>query len=142
MAAGIDVKSGGHVSQKDNQQRLVFACTYTLSAATMHHGEENYMHTSGSIAPSNQLAPSGTRCIFIITNKAKHNSMGNLEYIAVAPHVDPMMDQSFWHGLLWLHLLLVAGFEFPDFGNWKELFLLPTYPTPRAFKHFSRQQYR
>jgi hypothetical protein len=68
--------------------------------------------------------------------------MGHLEYIAMAPHANPMLDQSFWHGLLWLHLIMVANVDFPDFCDWKKLFLLPTYPTSRDGKHYSRQQYR
>jgi hypothetical protein len=60
----------------------------------------------------------------------------------MAPHVDPLMDQSFWHGLLWLFLMLVNNFLFPNYTDWQTLFQLPTYPTNRGFLHFTRQQYQ
>jgi hypothetical protein len=42
MAAGIGIRANGHVSKKDNQQCLVFGCTFTGLSATMRRGEESY----------------------------------------------------------------------------------------------------
>jgi hypothetical protein len=110
----------------------------------LRRGEDSYSQNlyQRFVRNIKSIGPNGTKCTFLVTNKAKHNTMGRIEYIAMAPHKNPIMDQSFWHGLLWLHLLLVANAPFPDFSDWKKLFLLPTYPTSHAGKHFSRQQYR
>jgi hypothetical protein len=105
MAAGISMPNCGKVITKDRLSRLVFACTY-VSAATMRRGEDCYNqklfqrfdHTMKTIGPAGMI------CTYLVCNKAKHNSMGRLEYLAMAPHVDPLMDQSIWHGLLWLFL--------------------------------------
>jgi hypothetical protein len=60
------------------------------------------------------IGPAGMTCTILVCNKAKHNTMGRLEYVATAPHVDPLMDQSFWHGLLWHCLIMVGGFQYSD----------------------------
>jgi hypothetical protein len=101
MATGINVLNSGKVMNKDRLIRLVFACTYTVYVETMRRGEESYSqklfphfdHTMKTIGPA------GIRCTNLVCNKAKHNTMGQLEYISMASHVNPLMDQSFWHGL-------------------------------------------
>jgi hypothetical protein len=120
---------------------LVFACTYTVSTATMRRGEDCYNQKLFQRFDHivKYIGPAGMRCTYLVCNKAKHNTMGWIEYIAMAPHVDPLMDQSFWHGLLWLCLMLVNSFVFPDFSD---MFQLPTYPTNWGFSHFTQQQYR
>jgi hypothetical protein len=40
MAAGINMPDRGKVITKVRLSRLVFACTYTVSAATMRRGED------------------------------------------------------------------------------------------------------
>jgi hypothetical protein len=80
-------------------------------------------------------------CLFLVINQGKANKMGRIEYLAAAPQVDPMMSSSFWHGLLWLYLLLVENFQFPDFENWDKIFDIPTYPSARNHKQISRNDY-
>jgi hypothetical protein len=140
MAAGLHMCHSGKVVKTRQLSRLVFACTYTLSAATMRRGEECYSQKLFRCFTQTiqTIGPAGMNCTFLVCNKAKHNTKGRL---AIAPHVDPLMDQSFWHGLLWLYLIMVAGFRFPDFADWQTLFKLPTYPTPWTFTHYSCQQY-
>jgi hypothetical protein len=144
MAARIKMPDRGKVITKDRLSRLVFACTYTVSAATMRRGEDCYNQKifQRFERTMKTIGPAGMICTFLVCNKAKHNTMGRLEYLAMAPHVDPLMDQSFWHGLLWLFLMLVNNFLFPDFTDWQTLFQLPTYPTNQGFSHFTQQQYR
>jgi hypothetical protein len=44
MAAGLHLRHSGKVAKTRQLSRIVFACTYTLSAATMRRGEERYSH--------------------------------------------------------------------------------------------------
>jgi hypothetical protein len=41
-----------------------------------------------------------TTASVIVTNKAKHNQEGWLEYMTMLPHMDPIRDTAAWHGLL------------------------------------------
>jgi hypothetical protein len=60
MAAGISMPNCGKVITKDRLSRLVFACTYTVSTATMRRGEDCYNqklfqrfdHTMKTIGPA------------------------------------------------------------------------------------------
>jgi hypothetical protein len=112
MAAGLHMRHSGKVAKTRQLSRIVFACTYTLSAATMRRGEECYSQKlfQRFTRTIKTIGPAGMNCTFLVCNKAKHNTMGRIEYVAIAPHVDPLMDQYFWHGLLWLYLIMVAGF--------------------------------
>jgi hypothetical protein len=112
MAAGLHMCHFGKVAKSQQLSRLVFTCMYTLSAATMRRGEECYSQKlfQRFTRIIKTIGPAGMNCTFLVCNKAKHNTMGQLEYAAIAPHVNPLMDQSFWHGLLWLYLIMVAGF--------------------------------
>jgi hypothetical protein len=98
--------------QSGKNQTIVFACTYTLSAATMRRGDECYSQKLNQrfTCVIKSIGPAGMNCTFLVCNKAKHNTISQQEYVAIAPHVDPLMDQFFWHGLLWLYLIMVAGF--------------------------------
>jgi hypothetical protein len=64
----------------------------------------------------------GTIVSFQVTNKAKHNQVGRLEYTAAAPHLDPLRDTSAWHGLLWIWRFIILMEPFPDFLDYKVLF--------------------
>ena len=143
MAAGVGVPNDGKVRKLDSQQRLVFACTFTWSSAVIRRGEDCYKQRLHHrfLKENRAIGPTGTVCTYVVAKDGKHNKNGNVEYTAAAPHVDPFVDQSFWHGLLYLHLLLVAQFTFPGHDEWKQLFSLPTYPTPLSYNNHTRQAY-
>jgi hypothetical protein len=48
MAAGLDMCLFGKLARIRRLSRIVFACTYTLAAATMRRGEESYSQKSNS----------------------------------------------------------------------------------------------
>jgi hypothetical protein len=125
-------------------QRLVFGAAYTTSSAYLCRGQDFY--TQKLIQRFSRrikgIGPNGMDSLFLVINQGKANKMGRIEYLAAAPHVDPMMSSSFWHGLLWLYLLLVENFQFPDFENWDEIFDIPTYPSARNHKQISRNDNR
>ena len=70
------------------------------------------------------------------TNHAKHNQAGRVEYLAVAPHLNPLRDSSSWFGLIWIHRLVVLGEATPDFLNLKAYFIFfAFYAVTKSPKH-------
>jgi hypothetical protein len=86
MAAGLHLCHSGKVAKTRQLSRIVFACTYTLSAATMRRGEECYSQKlyQRFTRVVKTIGPAGMNCTFLVCNKAKHNTMGRLEYVGGA----------------------------------------------------------
>ena len=144
MALGVDVEARGLVSRTATLSRIVFGCTFVASAAVLRRGEEFYKQrlVQRFARQINEIGPFGMKCDFCVTNVGKANNVGRLEYTAAAPHVDVLMDTSFWHGIMYLYLMLVCNYDLNKFNDYESLFDLPTYPSPRTFKNYTRQQYR
>lgn len=70
----------------------------------------------------------------VLSNDAKHNKNGNLEYMAFGPHADPMLDTSSMHGLLWMYRFVEQKEPLPPFPDYKRLYKYPTYPAFRNRK--------
>ena len=128
---------GGAVAKLDPLHQIYFACHYNEMSQTTRRGEELYVQRviQRSTTTIKELGQNGVETKQLVTNKAKHNQDGWLEWTCTAPHMDPLRDGSSWHGLKWLYQFCVAGMVLPSFLNcrtmedFKRTFGLWTYPS-------------
>lgn len=130
-------KPEGLVSRLDPINALIFCCMYTGLSQTARRGEELYCQKliQRTTTTLSEIGPfCGTHASVIVTNKAKHNQEGWLEYTTMLPHMDPIRDAAAWHGFLLVWRLQISHEVFPQFtGNpdYKAIFEVPTYPAAR-----------
>jgi hypothetical protein len=123
-------KPGGEVEKMNLLYRLEFAASFSLSMQDLRRSEEHrdqllvqrFTKRVRSIGP----VP-GTIVSMNLTNKAKHNHVGRLEYTGAAPHSDQLRDSTAWHGLMWLYRFVVKQEGFPNFQDYTELYKVATY---------------
>ena len=80
-----------------------------------------------------EIGYTGLEASQIVTNKAKHNQMGWLEFTYCLSHMDPTRDSSSWHGILLIIRLCVDGEQFPNIatGAIEDIFSIFVYPSAR-----------
>jgi hypothetical protein len=118
-------KVDGVVSKLHVTNALIFCCMYTCLSQTSRRGEELYsqklvQHTNVMLR---EIGPFGTKAAVLVTNKAKHNQVGWLEYTSMLLYRNPLWDAAAWHGCLFVWRLHISKESFPQFvGN-------PDYPS-------------
>jgi hypothetical protein len=129
MVQILDPVLAGEVEKMNDHYRLVFGATWTSLRGTTRRGEECYnqklIQRFCRMCPN--IGPEGTLCGFIITLHCKHNTVGRTEYIAVAPHLNPLLCSNGWHGILWIEVYVDGNTPFPNFDKFEEVFNVPTY---------------
>lgn len=135
----------GEVARMCPLYRIEFGCTFNASLQTLRRGEQSYkqkmVHRFTRIVRAIGPLP-GTNCSFQVTNEAKHNRFGHLEYTGYGPHVDPIRDATGWHGVLWLYRLCIMNEKLPSFFDYANLFEVPTYPKVQAGGNHDKDSYR
>jgi hypothetical protein len=120
LLAVLKPKPNGLISKMELLNRLTFGSMYTSLSQTTRRGEELYGQKLVQRATTSlgEIGPFGIQASQYVTNKAKHNKEGWLEYTATLPHMDPLRDSSAWFGFIILFRLLVNKETFPNFtGN-------------------------
>ena len=108
------------------------------------HGEDQYKQwmVQHFNQPIHGIGPvAGMKCAGYLMNDCKTNKVGCLELMLMAHHSDPICDSAAWHGMKWLHQLLVMKGKLPDFLDYKELFMVPTYRQVKKPCHLSPNSY-
>ena len=97
-------KPNGSVAKLSTLNRLIFTSSYNLLSATARRGEELYEQklVQRSVVKIRQIGPCGVMAEQIVTNRAKHNQVGKLEFTRTLSHMDPLRDSAAHHGLLLL----------------------------------------
>lgn len=136
LLSALRPKPGGIVSRLSPTNTLIFCCMYTGLSQTSRRGEELYGQKLVQRLTNDlgEIGPFGIRAAVIVTNKAKHNQEGWLEYTTMLPHMDPIRDTAAWHGLLLLWRLSISNEVFPQFaGNtdYESIFALYSYPSAK-----------
>lgn len=129
-------KSGGRVSKLDPVNGLIFCCMFTGLSQTSRRGEEMYSQkmVQRTTTLLREIGPFSTPASVVVTNKAKHNQEGWLEYTTMLPHMDPLRDATAWHGCLLLWRIHVSNEVFPQFiGNtdYQSIFSVYSYPSAK-----------
>jgi hypothetical protein len=129
-------KEGSLVSRVNPTNALIFCCMYTGLSQTSRRGEELYGQRliQRLTVKLSEIGPFGTTAAVIVTNKAKHNQEGWLEYTTMLPHMDPIRDTAAWHGLLLVWRLLISNEVFPQFArntDYESIFAVHTYPSAK-----------
>ena len=115
-----------------------FGASFNQTMADLRRGDEHYKQNivQRFTREIKSIGPvTGTTCSVIVTNEAKHNQDGRLEYTATAPHLDPLRDTCAMHGLLWIVRFHCMNEDFPDFLDYEKLFKVPTYRKKNAVGH-------
>lgn len=136
LLSALCPKPGGLVSRINPTNALIFCCMYTGLSQTSRRGEELYSQRLIQRLTSKlvEIGPFGTTAAVIVTNKAKHNQEGWLEYTTMLPHMDPIRDTAAWHGLLLVWRLMISNEVFPQFaGNtdYESIFAVHSYPSAK-----------
>ena len=128
----LSAKPGGAVMKLQPFYRLQFASLYYSMSATTRRGEE--FRDQRLIQRNNthldEIGFHGMRACQIVTNKAKHNKEGRLEYTYILPNMDPLGDAGAWSGGSVLWRQKVNHERFPDFtsDDYSAIFGVWTYP--------------
>ena len=74
--------------------RVQFAAQFNKTFATARRGEElrDMVLSLRFVREMRTIGPNGTLANMNITNKAKHNQVGRIEYIAYVAHRNPLLD--------------------------------------------------
>ena len=136
----------GLVAKMDPINRIIFGCNYNTMSQTSRRGEEQYGQRmiQRNYAWLTEIGFGGTGVSQIVTNKAKHNKEGWLEYCYTLPHMDPLRDSSSFHGLLLIQRHNIDNEPFPDLASndYNKLFNYWTYPAARdRTKHIEPRQF-
>ena len=126
-------KPDGPVQKLNVVYRLIYACVHCTLSQTTRRGEELYQQklVQRTTAQLPEIGRFGMKASVFVTNKAKHNAEGWLEYTSALPHMNPLFDSSSWQGLLLLWRILICHEVFPRFtgnSNYKEIFQIFSYP--------------
>jgi hypothetical protein len=99
LLSALRPKEGGLVSQLNPTNALIFCCMYTCLGQTSRRGEELYEQRliQRLTVKLSDIGAFGTTTSVTVTNKAKHNQEGWLEYTTMLPHMDPIQDTAAWH---------------------------------------------
>ena len=122
---------------------IQMVASFCSSAQICRRGEEHYKQRLRQrfCKILDKLGAGGTMCGWIVTNQAKHNQTGRVEFTAFAPHLDPLRDSSAWHGILWMYRLCVLHESMPAFTNYQEFMEVPTYRKLNSVEQLSDTQY-
>ena len=88
----FEPKTGGFVSNLDIMYRLEFASALNTMFSNARRGEEIYKQRliQRSTTHLSEIGQFGIQALQLISNQAKHNQMGWLEYTIALPHMDPL----------------------------------------------------
>ena len=113
----FEPKKGGAFAKLAMTNRLIFAAQFHLLMAIARRGEEIHKQRiiQRCVGQLDEVGAFGVSASKIVTNKAKHNQSGWLEFTMTLPHMDPLRDQAAWHGMLLLWRKLVDGELYPSF---------------------------
>ncbi len=125
-------KPDGRVAKMDPLNRIYFACHFNTLNSTTRRGEELYeqriIQRATTFLP--EIGPFGVWSSQVITNKAKHNKYGWVEYTSLLTHRDPKRDAAASHGLLWVYRFCIALEPIPPFTtDYKLVYSTYTYPS-------------
>jgi hypothetical protein len=126
--------------------RLNFAASFCASQQDVRRGDEHYGQwlVTRFTQFQKKLGSNGTTITVVMTKQAKHNQYGRIEVMGYGPHNDPLRDSSSWHGLMFLHRILILGESLAYFKqdgsfDYERTYRIPTYrtckPTATASKH-------
>jgi hypothetical protein len=128
-------------------QVLNFMASFFSSLQVCRHGEENYKQvlTQRYTRDVDEIGPTGTTCLFVVSRKSKNTLGDKKSRTCHAPHLDPLRDSSFYHGLLWLYRFMImdelGDGKFPDFSDYATASLIPTYRKEHDSRPLGRDQY-
>ena len=138
-------RTGGKVAKMDPINRIYFACHFNTLNSTTRRGEELYeqkiVQRATIFLP--EIGPFGVWSSQFITNKAKHNKYGWLEYTSALTHKDPMRDSASFHGLMWVYRFCIALEPIPPFTkDFKVVYSTYTYPSKLdPSKHIDKKKF-
>jgi hypothetical protein len=69
----------------------------------------------------------GTEAAHMITNEAKANSVGSLEYTGVVMHINPLQDAAAWDGVCSMQRYTKMQEPVPDFADYGDFYNRPFY---------------
>jgi hypothetical protein len=136
LLAGLKPQPGGLISKMECINRLIFCSIFTSLSQTTRRGEELYSQklVQRSTTFLREIGPFGILAAQYVTNKAKHNKEGWLEYTSMLPHMDPIRDSAAWNGFLLVWRIQISNETFPDFSgssNYNSIFGVPSYPSAK-----------
>ena len=136
MTSILDIDPNSEAYNIPNINRCLFGGQFCSGLAECRRNEEYRKLRSvfQFVRTVDKIGPEGTPCMFRLCNEAKHNKEGLLEYIAHAPHINGLLDASFWIGLLWLERFVANGEPIPNFQDYKEVFDLFVYRSEESPK--------
>lgn len=87
----------------------------------------NFSAAMGFTQVCDYIGPNGTELNYVITNQGKTNKVGKHEYSAFAPHLNPMLDTTAWHGFIFMYRHSVMQEPVPNLLDWKDYYKRPVY---------------
>ena len=143
-------KPGGSVEKLGVLHRLYWGCHQWTSSATVRRGEELYQQRLIQRAKTflKEIGPRGVFAPLILTNHAKHNKTGWLEYAITLPHNDPTKNSASYHGATLAYRIHIRKEVLPSFVEAMEslefdkVFGVWTYPSDRdPSEHINARKY-